>query len=124
MSPKLAIDIKNYKIHKFIHREVELGATLGPFVDNPLKSFRMISPLNTAEKKDSVDRRVIMDLSCPIGNAVNDGIDKDVDLGELSAVSYPTLDNFLDIVVRLGPACHIFKCGIVRFRFSPGILAF
>lgn len=33
-----------------------------------------VSPLNTVPKKDTTDRRVILDLSWPPGTSVNDGI--------------------------------------------------
>ena len=55
-----------------------------------------------------------MDLSWPIGHSVNDGIDKDVYLGEVSVVTYPSLDNLLDIVIDLGPGCYLFKCDLSR----------
>ena len=51
-----------------------------------------ISPLSTRPKKDSTDRRIIMDCSWPIGSSLNDGIDKDVYMGNRIKLSYPTID--------------------------------
>ena len=50
------------------------------------------SPLSTRAKKDSEDRRIIMDCSWLIGVSLNDGISKDIYLGELCNLKYPTLD--------------------------------
>ena len=46
-------------------------AILGPFKCNPFESGIKISPLNSLPKKDTVERRVILDLSFPKGNAVS-----------------------------------------------------
>ena len=63
---------------EFIQKEVQLGATLEPFKTNPLNSKLYTSPLNTVPKKGSENkRRIILDLSWPIGHAINDGIFKD-----------------------------------------------
>ena len=68
--------------HKFISIEVQLNATAGPFSLNPLKCPLMVSPLLTIPKKNSSSRRVVMDLSFPHQHSVNDGIPKDIFLGE------------------------------------------
>ena len=50
---------------------------MGPFDKIPFQNKVGISPLSTRPKKDSDKRRVILDLSFPMGGAVNDGIIKD-----------------------------------------------
>ena len=50
---------------------------LGPFRELPFEREFCISPLNTVSKKDSDERRVILDLSFPEGKAVNENIPKD-----------------------------------------------
>ena len=47
----------------------------------PAQGF-VLSPLNTVGKRDSEERRVIVDLSWPCGHSVNDGIPSDSYLGE------------------------------------------
>ena len=68
-----------------------------------------ISPLNSVPKKDSLERRVIVDLSFPEGLAVNDGISKDLYLGEKVSVHYPTVDDFVRLIKKKGRNCKIFK---------------
>ena len=57
----------------YITTEIKEGALAGPF-DIPLFRYTHLNPLMTKPKKDSELRRVIMDLSWPPGNSVNDGI--------------------------------------------------
>ena len=101
---------------KFICKEVELGATMGPFFHNPLHSYLYTSPLNTAPKKGSTegDRRVILDLSWPDGFAVNDGIDKNYYLGEWVSLRYPSIDDFTDLIASLGQGCLLYKRDLSR----------
>ena len=51
------------QMSKYITRELGEGTLLGPFKTNPFRSPMAVSPLNTTEKRDSDERRVIMDLS-------------------------------------------------------------
>jgi hypothetical protein len=44
---------------------------------NPFNCSLKISPLNTVTKKDSIERRVILDLSFPEGQSVNEFISKE-----------------------------------------------
>ena len=69
----------------------------------------MLFPLNTVGKRDSEERRVIVDLSWPCGYSVNDGIPSDSYLGEPLVLRYPTIDNIVDAVVALGHGCHLYK---------------
>ena len=63
-------------IDKYIEKEIQLQATMGPFCI-PLFIRRIgVSPLSSRPKRDSQDRRVIMDLTFPFGSSVNDGISK------------------------------------------------
>ena len=50
-----------------------------------------ISPLSTRPKRGSEDRRVILDLSFPIGESVNDGIPKDTYMGFHAKLTSPEL---------------------------------
>ena len=70
------------EIEKYLRKEASYGAIIGPFFKNPFCCDFKISPLNTVIKKDSVERRVILDLSCPVGNSVNDGISQEYYLGK------------------------------------------
>lgn len=73
-----------------------------------------IFPLHSVPKKDSLERRVIVDLSFPEGLAVNDGISKDLYLGEKVLVYYPTIDDFVRLIKKKGRNCKIFKRDLRR----------
>ena len=79
-------------IQDYLETEISLGATLGPFSIPPFISRIGVSPLNTRPKRDSVKRRVILDLCFPHGESVNDGIQKDQYCGQPIKLKYPTVD--------------------------------
>ena len=68
-------------IDKYLEKEGYYNAILGPFVVAPFSHY-VVSPLNSVPKKDSNERRVILDLSFPKGTSINDAIPKYYYLGE------------------------------------------
>ena len=78
---------------RYIEKEIQMGAIIGPFESIPFKCPVAISPISTRPKKESVDRRIILDCSWPIGASLNDGLDKFTDLGEPIKLKYPTIDD-------------------------------
>ena len=80
----------------------------------PLAQGFVLFPLNTVGKRDSEERRVIVDLSWPCGHSVNDGIPSDSYLGEPLVLRYPTIDDIVDGVVALGHGCHLYKCDLQK----------
>lgn len=109
---------RNFPEHvdKFVVKETNLGATLGPFSSAPFNIDWpcAFSPLNTVPKKDSPDRRIIMDLSWPIGSGVNSHIDPSCYLGCPVDLCFPTVDNFCDLMRLKGKGCLLFKCDLSR----------
>lgn len=80
-----------------------------------LKTIQLkISPLNTVTKRDSPERRVILDLSFPSGKSVNDHISKEFYLGEKVELSYPNVDDLVGIIKDKGPRCMLFKKDLKR----------
>ena len=77
------------QLARYIEREKTYGAVMGPYNKIPFSTNIGISPLSTRPKKDSQDRRVILDLSFPIGNSGNDGIPKDTYLGLATKTHIP-----------------------------------
>jgi ribonuclease HI len=96
-------------IDKYLAQELEWGATIGPFTSNPLVGELVISPLNSVPKKDSTDRRVILDLSFPRGRSVNDGIPKGEYQGEEIELSYPKVDDLAEQIKDIGLGCKLYK---------------
>ena len=115
-------DIVNHKgarefdddVLKYLFKEASYGAIIGPFDKNPFPGHFKISPLNTVSKKDTLDRRVILDLSFPAGNSVNDFISKDNYLGEIIQLSYPKVDDLVGIIKDKGAKCLVFKKDLKR----------
>lgn len=101
-------------IHKYIQKESRYGAIIGPFKNNPFKEKIVISPLNSVPKKDTSERRIIMDLSFPKGHSVNDFIDKDKYLEEECKVIFPKVDDFVELIKSKGQGCLLYKRDLKR----------
>lgn len=114
------------ELENYISRELWEGILLGPFQANPFKVPICISPLSSVEKRDLADRRVIMDLSFPPGNSVNDRIPKNIYLGEDICLKYPSIDELVSLIKKKGRGCALFKRDFKRvykqFLFDPGNL--
>ena len=107
---------KDYAVHvqKFLNKELQFDAILGPFRENPFNCNVCISPLNTVPKKDSEERRIILDLSYPKGNSINDFVSKDFYLGQRINLTYPGVDDLVAIVKTKGRGCLLFKRDLSR----------
>ena len=102
-------------LQKYIEKEHKHNAIMGPYNNIPFEGRIGISPLRTRAKKTSTDRRVILDLSFPIGNAVNDGIPKDSYLGFQMKLTFPRVDDFALRIFQLGEGCCMFKIDLSRY---------
>ena len=78
-----------------IRKEVQCGHISGPFLVPPFNPLHC-SPLGAVPKKDGT-HRIILDLSSPTGDSVNDGISK-----EQYSVKYSSLDDAVALVHALG----------------------
>ena len=101
------------EVRTILNKEVEMGGILGPFSKSPFDSPRF-SPLNSVPKRDSDERRLILDLSFPQGVSINDGIQKDFYLGEFSKLQLPSVDQLVTRIVQLGRGCKFFKIDLSR----------
>jgi len=97
------------EINSYLEAESKNDAILGPFKSNPFSTQLKVSPLNSVPKKDTSERRVILDLSMPKGQAVNDFVDKNVYLGEENRLVFPKVDDFIKLVRNKGQGCLMFK---------------
>lgn len=101
-------------VQKFIQQELEFQAILGPFSSPPFVPWVRTSPLMTRPKKQSDDRRVIVDLSFPAGEDVNSGIDIDSILGRSIKYSLPSITDLITRLQLLGPGAYIWKADLAR----------
>ena len=68
------------------------------------------SPLDAIPKRDSEDLRIIMNLSYPHDqSSVNSAMDKNVYLGKLISLRYPTIEDLVRLIYRKGRGCLLFK---------------
>ena len=111
-------------VNNYIATEIEYGAILGPFDEHPFPCH--ISPFLTREKPNSTNRRVILDLTFPIGQSVNDGVSKDKYLDTYFELNYPSVDTIVNSLKSMGPNTLIYKIDISRafrhIRIDPGDL--
>ena len=99
---------------KYLQKENFNKANIGPFKENPFISGIKSSPVNSLPKKDTSERRVILDLSFPKGKSVNDFVSKDFYLGEQVELIYPKVDDFIQIIKQKGQGCLLFKTDLRR----------
>lgn len=97
------------EINNYLHKECKTESILGPFKNNPFSGPLIVSPLNSVPKKDSSERRIILDLSFPKGNSINNYIDKDEYLGEKAEIYFPKVDDFANLIRVKGQGCLMFK---------------
>ena len=100
---------------KYIRKEQDKGAVMGPYDRIPFQNRVGISPLSTRPKKDSPDRRIILDLSFPVGQSVNDGMIGDNYLGFQAKLTFPKVDDFAFRIFTLGKNCMMFKVDLSRY---------
>ena len=86
---------------------------IGPFTSPPFADS-CFSPLNSVPKKDTSERRLILDMSYPPDNNINQGIHKDWYLDEFQKLTLPSIDNLVERVMELGRYCRLFKVDLSR----------
>ena len=111
-------------VSAYIQTEMQYGAIYGPFAQSPFPCH--VSPFLTRDKPDSDKRRVILDLSFPSGQSVNDGVPKNKYLGSYFDLKYPSVDHIVDSLKELGTGALLYKIDIKRafrhLRIDPGDL--
>ena len=103
------------QLYKYLRKEMDKGAVMGPFKNVPFRARVGVSPLSTREKKDSESRHILMDLSWPVGYSVNDGIAKDYYLGFRTKLQFPTIDIMAKCVSELGTSARMFKINLNQY---------
>ena len=101
-------------IRRYIKKEIFYGSIAGPFPQPPFTPWFQTNPLMSRPKKDSTDRRVILDLSWPLDFSVNDGIDKLTYLGNPYKLYLPCVDDLINLVIKHGPGCYLYSRDMAR----------
>ena len=97
------------EINRYFQKEIASNAIIGPFKSNPFSSGIKISPLNSVAKKDTSERRIILDLSFPKGRSINDHISKTEYLDRKMDLIFPKVDDFVQLIKTKGRGCLLFK---------------
>ena len=105
-----------YSYHTYVDNFIEselgkLGVT-GPFESSPWESI-MLSPLMTSHKKPD-SRRTVFDASFGLYSLNKNTPEKCYNDSEYE-FTFPTIDNFADIIAQLGPGCYLWKRDLSRF---------
>ena len=91
---------------------------MGPFDIPPFKLHT--SPFLTRDKSSSDKRRVIVDLSWPLENSVNDAVRSDSYLDTTFLLTLPTIDHVIKGVKKFGKNSCLAKIDISRaFKHIP-----
>ena len=108
---------RNYpdEMEKYLYKECTYGSIIGSFFKNPFQTDIVISPLNSVPKRDSDERRIILDLSFgEFSESVNGHICKDSYMGNPIKVVYPSIDSLVELIRIKGPGCQCFKRDLKR----------
>ena len=97
-------------VRDYLAKERARGSVIAPFSKNPFRRHTRISPLDTRPKKDSLELRIILNLSHPFKEGtVNHSISKDnYASGEDMTLKYPSMDDLARLVRKKGKNCLIF----------------
>ena len=99
-------------VTEYLHKEIKERAIVGTVSEVNHPAFHC-SPLLT-RPKDGSKRRVIMDLSYPKGNAVNDFVDKDVFADTQFTLRFPTIDDIAEDIITYRDDPVLFKIDAAR----------
>lgn len=98
----------------FIDKELSHGAVLGPFKSEPFTPWTRTSPVMTRPKKESHERRVIVDLTFPEGQGVNDGINIKDFFGKDVTYTLPSIGDIVSQLQIFGRGAYVWKADLAR----------
>ena len=101
-------------VKTYLDTESQYRAIFGPYIDPPYVDSTHISPFMIREKPDSDNRRIITDLSWPLRASVNTFTTSNVSLNTLYKLQYPTIDNIISTLIKLGPGTLLYKVDLSR----------
>ena len=101
-------------VQSYLAKEVACQAMLGPFSSPPFWPWYHLNPILTRPKKDSHDRRVILDLSWPHHASVNGGTQLDHYMGEPYKLLLPTTEDFAQILAFFGQGTFMWSLDLSR----------
>lgn len=88
------------EVRDYLYAQRDKCTLIGPLKQNPFGEEARFSPLNSREKRDSEDRRIIVDLSAPRGKSINSGTPKQTYLGKVCELHYPKVDDLIKLIYK------------------------
>ena len=101
-------------IDSYLTVELKHQALAGPFTQPPFQPWFHTSPMMLRNKKNSAEKRVIVDLSWPIGASVNANIPYDIYDGEQATMHLPTPDDLATAILAAPPTAYLFAIDLSR----------
>ena len=112
--PNHSSSVKNEgAVEKYLRKEVDSSAMLGPLVEVPFKWFRT-NPMMVRPKKEPGKFRVILDLSFPLGSSVNSYIPNLSYDGAPYKLRLPTALDLAEIISKHGTGSYLYKLDLAR----------
>ena len=100
-------------IDTYLQEEKVFGAIFGPCSEKSLKKLHC-STFITREKADFKNCWVIVNLSWPKGDSVNDFVDSDCCMGTKFMLIFPSVGDITAQAIWLGRSCLLHKVDISR----------
>lgn len=104
----------NKDVQAYIDKELALGALIGPFKHPPFLPWTRCSPIMTRAKKDSMERRIVVDLTFPEGQGVNAGIDIEAYYGTNISYTLPSISDLLAQLQLCDVGARAWKADLAR----------
>ena len=102
-----------HAINDYLNQEIEHEAIAGPFDTPPFIPWFHTSPMMVCDKKDS-QKRVIVDLSWPLGCSVNANIPTDFYEGAPASMTLPKPMDLAQAILQAPPTAHLFCLDLSR----------
>lgn len=101
-------------VRHYIDTELSHAAVIGPFNSAPFQPWTRLSPLMTRPKRDSEKRRVIVDMSFPQGEGVNEGINISSIYGRDTTYTLPSIKDLASLIQNAKCTAWLWKADLAR----------
>ena len=103
-----------HAVDKYLATELAHHAIAGPFTQAPFEQWFHVSPMMLRDKKNTDEKRVIVDLSWPIGQSVNSSIPYDTYEGSPFTLSLPTAEDLAQAILAVPPTAYLYSLDLSR----------
>ena len=101
-------------VDDYIQTELTHKALAGPFTSPPFSPWFHVSPMMLRDKKGTDQKRVIVDLSWPLGRSVNANIPFDHYEGVPATMTLPTAVDFATAILHAPKTAYMYSLDLSR----------